>query len=68
MKLLKSKYFILPNPELNNYRESNINLLWMVLISEKERNEIMENGSDEIIEKLNKIGENVFSLRCEEVL
>ncbi|WP_282135657.1 suppressor of fused domain protein [Seonamhaeicola maritimus] len=59
---------ILPKPELDDYRESKINFFWMVPISEKERNEIMNNGSEEILTKLNKIGDKVFSLKREEVI
>ena len=66
--VLTNKLDILPKPELDNYRESKINLLWMVPISEKERNEIMDNGSNRILEKLNKIGDRVFSLEREEVI
>ncbi|TPN88880.1 suppressor of fused domain protein [Aquimarina algicola] len=66
--LLTNRLDILPKPELGDYRESKINFFWMVPISENERNEIMKNGSEVILERLNKIGEKLFSLDREEVL
>jgi hypothetical protein len=66
--VLTSRLDILPKPELDDYRDSKVNLLWMIPISKKERNEIMENGSNGILEKLNKIGNKVFSLEREEVI
>lgn len=66
--VLTNKLDILPKPELGVYRESNINFLWMIPISEKERNEIMDNGCDGIINKLNKIGKSVLSLERKEVI
>ena len=66
--VLTNQLDVLPNPALDDYRGSKVNLLWMVPISEKERNEIMEHGSDGIIGKLNQIGDRVFSLEREEVI
>jgi hypothetical protein len=66
--VLTNRLDILPKPELDDYRDSKVNLLWMIPISKKERNEIMENGSNGILEKLNKIGNRVFSLEREEVI
>lgn len=66
--VLTNKLDILPKPELDDYRESKINFLWMIPISEKERNEIIHNGSDGILKKLNDIGDRVFSLEREEII
>lgn len=65
---MTNKLEILPNPELDDYRDSKVNFLWMVPISENERKEIVDNGSDFVIQKLNKIGEKIFSLKREEII
>jgi hypothetical protein len=66
--ILTNRLDILPKSEIENYRDSKINLLWMVPISEKERQNIIDNGSDIVIDKLNEIGEKIFSLEREEVI
>ena len=66
--VLTNKLEVLPKPELGLYRGSKIKFLWAVPISEKERNEIMGNGSEGILERLNKIGDKVFSLDRDEVV
>ncbi|MEO1450019.1 MAG: suppressor of fused domain protein [Bacteroidota bacterium] len=66
--LLTNRLDKLPAPELEPFQNSPINFLWMIPLSERERNEVMENGSVEIVEKLNNIGEAVFSLSREEVI
>lgn len=66
--ILTNKITSLPVPELEPYRDSKINFLWMVPISEKERDVMINNGSDSILEKLNEIGEEIFSLDRQEVV
>lgn len=66
--ILTNKLDLMPQPELDDYRLSKVNFLWMVPISEKERNEIVNNGSDGVLEKLRNIGEHVFSLDRQEVI
>ena len=66
--LLTSQLNILPEPNIEKYRNSKTNFLWMVPISEKERQHIVDNGSTTIINELNKIGEEVFSLDRAEVI
>ncbi len=66
--ILTNKLDILPKPELDDYRDSRINFLWMIPISEKERNEVIENGSDGILNKLNELGEKIYSLERNEVI
>ncbi|MEM9548511.1 MAG: suppressor of fused domain protein [Bacteroidota bacterium] len=66
--VLTKKLNVLPKPNLQKYRDSEINFLWMVPISERERNHIMENGSDEVIEKLGEIGNLIYSLDRNEVV
>ncbi len=66
--ILTNRLDVLPKPEIKNYRNSKINLLWMVPISEKERQNIIDNGSDVVIDELNKIGEKIYSLERDEVI
>ena len=66
--VLTNRLDVLPKPQLDNYRNSRINFLWMVPVSEKERNEIIKNGSDEILTKLNELGEQIYSLNRAEVV
>ncbi|OWW25696.1 hypothetical protein B4Q04_08820 [Zobellia sp. OII3] len=65
---LTNRLDILPKPELEDYRGSKINFLWMVPISERERKEIMDNGSDSVIEKFNELGKDIFSLQRKEIV
>ncbi|ANQ49887.1 suppressor of fused domain protein [Flammeovirga sp. MY04] len=66
--ILTNKLDVLPKPELEDYRSSKVNFLWMIPISEKERIFVMENEKSDIIHRLNKIGNEVFSLDREEVV
>ncbi|NMM47804.1 suppressor of fused domain protein [Marinigracilibium pacificum] len=66
--ILTNQLEILPKPELGSYRNSDITFLWMVPISEKERDRIINKGSEEIIKKLNAIGSKIFNLSREEVV
>ncbi|QXP59453.1 suppressor of fused domain protein [Olleya sp. HaHaR_3_96] len=66
--ILTNKLNVLPQSEIEDYRHSKINLLWMVPISEKERQHVIDNGSADIIERLNQIGEHVFSLNRDEII
>ncbi len=66
--ILTSNINIYPKVGLDNYRGSQIIFLWMAPISEKERQEVINNGSKELLEKLNYIGEQIFSLDRAEVI
>lgn len=66
--ILTSKLNILPSPQLENYRGSKINFLWMIPISQKERQHIIDNGSKHVLDELNKIGSSIFSLNRNEVI
>ena len=60
--LLTKKISTLPELSIENYRNSVVNFLWLIPITEKERQFAIDNGSDSLIEKLNNIGEEVLSL------
>ena len=60
--IFTKKLNVLPKVELDPFRNSPINLLWMIPISESERTFIIENGSSELIKELNLIGEEIFNL------
>lgn len=66
--LLTNKLEVLPKVELGKYRNSNINFLWMVPISQKERKLVIDKGSQALIKKLDKIGVEVYSLDRDEVV
>ncbi len=66
--LLTNSLDCLPTPDLGEYRESTINFLWMIPITQKERAHIRENGSEILIKRLNKLGDEVFSLNRKEVV
>jgi len=57
-----NKLNVLPKVELEPFRNSPINLLWMIPISESERTFVIENGSSELIKELNLIGEEIYNL------
>ena len=57
----------LPDIELDDYRDSQVNILWMVPISENERIYIMDNGFQPFHEKLNKIGSEIFNIYRNEI-
>ncbi|KRT16051.1 hypothetical protein ASU31_11155 [Pedobacter ginsenosidimutans] len=59
---------VLPKLELNDYRGSSVNVLWMIPITENERNHVIENGSEPLIEKLNNIGSEVFNIYRPEII
>lgn len=60
--LLTSQLSAFPRVDLGNYRGSEIKLLWMVPITEKERQHVMDNGSQPLLDKLESIGSDVYSL------
>ena len=66
--LLTSNLDILPKFEINPFRGSKINLLWMIPITTNERKFIMDFGSQEFIALLNDIGEGVYSLDRKELI
>ena len=57
----------LPDIELEDYRDSQVNILWMVPITENERNYIMDNGFELFSEKLNNIGSEIFNIHRNEI-
>ncbi|MCE7996390.1 MAG: suppressor of fused domain protein [Roseivirga sp.] len=65
--LLTSDLSCLPILDLGVYRDSAIRLLWMIPITTKEREHIMEHGSETLIRKLNEFGDEVYSLDRAEV-
>jgi len=48
--------------EFDSYRGAKVNLIWMIPISQSERDFIMEKGSTAFIKELNTIGEEIFNL------
>ncbi|WP_316844387.1 suppressor of fused domain protein [Pedobacter psychrodurus] len=59
---------VLPKFALDDYRGSPINVLWMIPITENERNHVIENGCETLIEKLNSIGTEVFNVYRPEII
>ncbi len=66
--LLTSKVAVLPKVEMENYNNSRINFLWLIPITEKERQYAIDEGSESIIDKINEIGNDVFSLDRKELI
>ena len=58
--LLTQKVSVMPELSIENYRNSSVNFLWLIPITEKERQFAIDKGSYRLIEKLNEIGEEVF--------
>lgn len=65
--VLTNKLDVLPKVNLTDYRDSKINFLWMVPISSKERDKIMNEGSENVLIELNKIGDEIFNLERTEI-
>ncbi|UII30446.1 suppressor of fused domain protein [Fulvivirga ulvae] len=66
--ILTNQLELLPKIELGKYRNSHVNFLWMVPISQKERKDVIDNGSESLISKLDKIGTAIYSLDRDEVV
>ncbi|WP_343696003.1 suppressor of fused domain protein [Flavobacterium sp.] len=71
----KFKYAVLTNklkllPEMNvpAFGNSHTNFLWIVPVSDKEWKMMKESGSKVILDKLDTIGEEIFSLERQEVV
>lgn len=60
--LLTHQLSVFPQLPLPEYRGSKVNFLWLIPITESERQFAMEQGSDILIQALEAIGESVFSL------
>lgn len=60
--ILTDSLSVLPQIDLGTYRGSEIKLLWMIPITTKERQHVMDHGSEELLEKLNSIGDEAYSL------
>lgn len=65
--LLTTDLSCLPTLDLGTYRSSAIRLLWMIPITTKEREHIMEHGSETLIKKLDEFGDEVYSLSRPEI-
>ncbi|SEA03209.1 suppressor of fused domain protein [Bizionia paragorgiae] len=66
--VLTNSLDIFPKVKLERYRKSVVNFLWMVPISERERDHIINKGSAHVLEQLNAIGNEVFSIERDEVI
>jgi len=66
--ILTNQLDVLPAIELDSYRGSDINFFWMVPITERERQFAIEKGSEKLLKKLNRIGDEIFSLERKEVV
>ncbi|MEO8534691.1 MAG: hypothetical protein ABI441_13120, partial [Flavobacterium sp.] len=66
--VLTNKLKVLPEIKLADYRGSKINFLWIIPISLRERNEMIEYGAESVLAKLENIGEEIFNLGREEVV
>ncbi len=60
--ILTQKLEVLPAISLADYRESKVNIFWLIPITDAERNFAEEHGSDALLVALNMIGEVVFDL------
>jgi len=58
---------IMPHLEIDDYRGSKVNVLWMIPITENERNFVRDNGCEILIEKLNNLGSAIFNIQREEI-
>jgi len=60
--IFTNRLSILPKIEFENLGISKVKFLWMIPITDAERKLTMDSGSDELIQKLNLIGEEIFNL------
>lgn len=66
--LLTQYVSALAKVEFEKYRQSTINFLWLIPITEKEREFAMEHGSERLIERMNGIGQEILSLDRNELI
>ena len=66
--LLTNRVLTLPEVIFEDFQDSSVNFLWMVSITEAERQFIIENGSEEFIGKINLIGSKAISLDRKELV
>ncbi|MCP2026228.1 hypothetical protein L1276_001372 [Flavobacterium sp. HSC-32F16] len=66
--VLTNKLKVLPKIKLADFRGANVNFLWIVPISLRERNEMIESGSEGVLAKLDNIEDEIFNLKREEVV
>jgi len=66
--LLTNKLAVLPKIELENYRTSVVNFLWLIPITDLERQFAMDNESKNLINRLNDLGEEIYSLERKELI
>jgi hypothetical protein len=59
---------VVPHLEIEDYRGSNVNILWMIPITENERNYVINNGSELFLKRLNSIGPEVFNINRNEII
>ncbi|MFD2941188.1 suppressor of fused domain protein [Flavobacterium notoginsengisoli] len=66
--VLTNKLKLLPQINLPAFGNSETNFLWIVPVSDREWTVMKESGSQVILDKLDVIGEEIFSLNREEVV
>lgn len=66
--VLTNRLDVLPKVDLPDYRGSRTNFMWMFPISSKERQAIINKGSEKVLMGLNKIGGEIFNLDRKEVI
>jgi len=66
--LLVKNLDILPKIQLVDSYNKCVNFLWMIPITQSEREYLMKNKETNILELLNKIGANIFNLKRESII
>lgn len=66
--LLTDRLSILPKQDLGEYRGSIIKLLWLIPITAAERKLAMDEGSENLLPLLEKIGKSIFALERSSVV
>ena len=66
--LITNQLSVLPKITLPTFRAAKVNMLWLVPISEKERLFANENGKEKLLERLEDIGDTIYSLDREELV
>jgi hypothetical protein len=56
-----------PEVDIPDYRGSKPKVYWLIPITNEERKYVMEKGSTKLIEKMNEIGQAIFSLDRKEI-
>ncbi|WP_125718208.1 suppressor of fused domain protein [Flavobacterium ustbae] len=66
--ILTNKLKVLPKMNVPAFGNSKTSFLWVVPISDREWELLRESGSQELLDKLDEIGEEIFSFEREEVV